>query len=418
MVSGEIIVVGGGAAGMMAAGRAAELGAKVHLLEKTRSLGNKLLISGKGRCNLTNAAQLRQFLANYPAGSKFLQGPLHRFSNDDLIGFFLDLGVETKVERGGRVFPLSERAEAIVEALAEYMRRNGVKVSYAAKAERVEVETSSYGRTTTKGVRLAEGTTLDAQCVIVATGGMSYPGTGSSGDGYRFARDCGHRVQELFPALVPLKISQPWVRDLMGLSLRNVTATLVVDGQPVQSEFGEMSFTHFGVSGPIILTLSRSAAVALRRKAQVSLRINLKPALDDQKIDLRLQRDFAKYSRKHFTNSLSDLLPKGLIPPIVELSAIPGDMPVNQITRAQRQRLAEIITNLELTVVDTLGLPAAIVTAGGVELDEVNPKTMESKLVDGLFFAGEVLDIDGVTGGFNLQAAFSTGRLAAESAVR
>lgn len=412
----DLVVVGGGAAGMMAAGRAAELGARVLLLEKTLSLGNKLRISGKGRCNLTNAVDIREFPQYYPSGGKFLQGALHRFTNWDLVDFFENLGVRTKIERGGRIFPESDQAQAVVEALVAYMHRHGVEIRCRSKVERLSVGPSRDGAGfDIKGVQLADGQQVAARNVLVATGGMSYPGTGSTGDGYKWAGQVGHTVSELFPSLVPLKVAETWVSELMGLSLRNVMATVVVDGVPAASEFGEMSFTHFGVSGPIILTLSRAVAAAVRHRQSVKLLINLKPALDAQQLDQRLQRDFEKYSRKQFKNSLQDLLPKRLIDPIISLSAIAPEKAVNQISRKERHQLAEVLRGLQLTITGTLPMAAAIVTAGGVALDEVNPRTMESKLVRGLFFAGEVLDIDGVTGGYNLQAAFSTGRVAAES---
>ncbi|NLV92656.1 MAG: NAD(P)/FAD-dependent oxidoreductase [Firmicutes bacterium] len=415
MVNADAIVVGGGAAGMMAAGHAARLGAKVLLLEKTDLLGKKLLITGKGRCNITNSRPVSDLLECYPGGAKFLRGPLHRFSNTDVIHFFEDLGVPTKVERGGRVFPCSDRADTVVSALRRFVLTSGAQVQLNAKVVEVLTRAAPAEKPRVYGVKLADGRQLTTNNVVITTGGKSYPGTGSSGDGYELAARLGHCIEELFPALVPLRIQEQWARDLQGLSLRNVTATLLVNGKVVSREFGEMLFTSFGVSGPIILTLSRAAAIALRQGAEVKLRLNLKPALDEKQLDNRLQRDFQKYSRKQLHNGLVDLLPKALIDPVIAEAGIEPNQPVNQITKEQRTRLVDTLTGLEMTVTDTLGLAAAIVTAGGVSLKEVSPQTMESKLVQGLFFAGEVLDIDGVTGGYNLQAAFSTGRVAAES---
>lgn len=410
----DLIVVGGGAAGMMAAGRAAELGAKVILLEKTPSLGNKLRISGKGRCNLTNASDIAEFPAKYPGNGKFLFGALHRFTNWDLIDFFAGLGVETKIERGNRVFPVSDDAETVVDALTRYLEKGKVDVRCRTKVYRILTE-SKEGTLHVKGVEITGKKRLYAEGVLIATGGLSYPGTGSTGDGFRWAAEIGHTVIPPRPALVPLKTREQWVRDLAGLSLKNVTATLVVDGRPVQSEWGEMLFTHFGVSGPIILTLSREAVKALDAQCRVELYINLKPALSEQQLDERLCRDFKRYSRKHFKHGLDDLLPKRLIPIIVALSGIQPDKPVHQITKEERKKLCSLLQAVPLNITDSLGISAAIVTAGGVAVNEINPKTMASKLVRGLYFAGEVIDVDGVTGGYNLQAAFSTARCAAES---
>lgn len=413
----DLIVVGGGAAGMMAAGRAAELGAKVILLEKTPSLGNKLRISGKGRCNLTNASDISDFPEMYPGHGKFLLGALHRFTNWDLVDFFEELGVSTKVERGGRIFPASDRAEAVVDALVRYLASGNVDVRCRTKVRRI-LTGQREGELAVQGVELEDKRLLYSNQVLIATGGLSYPGTGSTGDGFCWAAEVGHTVVPPKPALVPLKVGEVWVKELAGLSLKNVTATLLLDGRAVQSEFGEMLFTHFGVSGPIILTLSREAVRGLASGRKVGLSINLKPALSEQKLDERLQRDFQKYSRKQFKNGLDDLLPKRLIPIVIGLSGIDPEKPVHQVTKEERKKLGSLLQALPLSVTDSLGISAAIVTAGGVATDEIDPRSMESRLVKGLYFAGEIIDVDGVTGGYNLQAAFSTARCAAEAIAR
>lgn len=410
---------------MMAGGRAASLGAEVILLEKKDRPGRKLHISGKGRCNITNTAPAGEMIANFPDQGRFLYGAFSAFSNRDLVEFMKTLGVETKVERGGRVFPVSDRAEEVVEALVAWVRRCGVTLMTDSPVEAVLVAEGDHHpgsdlHRAVQGVRLKSGRTLEGRAAILATGGASYPGTGSTGDGYAIARALGHTVIPIGPSLVPLEIAEDWVRDVQGLALKNVEAALTTDrGEVLGREFGEMLFTHFGVSGPIILTLSREAGRRLRSgSGPLRLRIDLKPALDRETLDDRLQRDFLKYQRKLFKNALDDLLPKSLIPVIVRRSEISPEKPVHQITREERLRLVELLKGLPLTVLRTRSLAEAIVTAGGVCTKEINPKTMESKLVRGLFLAGEVIDVDAYTGGFNLQAAFSTGYVAGTSAVR
>lgn len=413
----QVIVVGGGAAGMMAAGQAAKGGSRVLLLEKKERLGRKIAITGKGRCNLTNEENVTDFISHYPGNGRFLHGILRDFDNVALREFFARYGVETKVERGGRVFPVSDDAEKVVEALAAFLKDKGVEVRSGTAVEEILVENGHV-----KGVRGAGQQQYLAPAVIVCTGGASYPATGSNGDGFKFARKLGHSVITPRPALVPLKTSEEWVKELQGLALRNVEASLWVEGKKKISEFGEMLFTHFGVSGPIILTLSRQAGDSLRDGKQVELRINLKPALSLEQLDTRVQRDFQKYTNKQFKNALDDLLPQSMIPVMIHLSGINPDGVVHQISREERKRLVGLLQELRMTITETLSIETAIVTAGGIDIKEINPKTMASKRVEGLFWAGEVVDVDGITGGYNLQAAFSmgyrAGRSASDSALR
>ena len=400
----QVIVVGGGAAGMMAAGQAAKGGAKVLLLEKKEQLGRKIAISGKGRCNITNEENVSDFISHYPGNGRFLHGILRGFDNVAVREFFARYGVETKVERGGRVFPVSDDAEKVVEALETFLADQGVEIRSGITVEEILVENGQV-----KGVRVPGQKRYLAPAVIVCTGGSSYPATGSSGDGFRFARKLGHRVITPRPALVPLKTAEEWVKELQGLALRNVEGSLWIDGKKQITEFGEMLFTHFGVSGPIILTISRQAGDALRGGQQVELRINLKPALSLEQLDARVQRDFQKYSNKQFKNALADLLPQSMIPVMISLSGINPDGVVHQISREERKRLVRLLQELPLTITETLSIETAIVTAGGVDVKEINPKTMASKSVEGLYWAGEVVDVDGITGGYNLQAAFAMG---------
>ncbi|MHB1652277.1 MAG: BaiN/RdsA family NAD(P)/FAD-dependent oxidoreductase [Desulfitobacteriaceae bacterium] len=409
----RLIVIGGGAAGMMAAGQAALGGAQVLLLEKKERLGRKIAISGKGRCNITNAENISDFISCYPGNGRFLQGILREFDNVHLRSFLADYGVETKVERGGRVFPVSDDAETVVQALEKFLTHSGVEIRLG---ETVEQLMTSDGEV--KGVKLRAGNSYPAAACIITTGGASYPGSGSTGDGYRLARDVGHKVIQPRPALVPLRTEEEWVKEVQGLPLRNVEASLWIGGRKADAEFGEMLFTHFGVSGPIILTLSRQAGLALSRKEKITLQINLKPALSSEQLDSRLQRDFQEFSNKQFKNSLNSLLPKNLIPVIIRLSQIDPDKAAHQVTREERKRLGGLLQALPLTITETLPLAAAIVTAGGVDVKEVDPKTMASKLLKGLYWAGEVLDVDGVTGGYNLQAAFAMGYRAGRAASR
>ncbi len=408
----RIIVVGGGAAGMMAALSAQKAGAAVLLLEKNRNLGRKLAITGKGRCNLTNMAPIEDFLQHIPGNGRFMNSALRAFSNQDTVEFFESLGVPLKTERGQRVFPQSDRAADIVQALRQALLAVGVELRLGMKAEAITAEAGHVA-----GVRTA-GSFLPADAVILATGGLSYPATGSTGDGYRFARELGHEVTPLSPSLVSLRTQEGWPARLSGLSLRNVRASLYRGKKLLGEEFGEMLFTHEGVSGPIILTLSRAAAAALAKDGGEPLQLFLdwKPALSPEQLDARLQRDLEKFSRRHFANSLTELLPSSAIPVFVSLSGIPPEKPAHQISRAERLRLGELLKKMPLTVTALGPYEEAIITAGGVKVSEVDPKSMQSRLLPGLFFAGEVLDVDGLTGGFNLQIAFSTGWAAGKAA--
>lgn len=406
----NVIVVGGGPAGMMAAGQAALAGASVTLLERNDRLGKKLAITGKGRGNVTNTADTEEIIAQFPDTGPFLYGALYRFTNQDVIRFFHDLGVPTVVERGGRVFPASQKAADLVSAMERFISRFGVRVQKGRRATSVLVENGSVA-----GVACGNES-YAADAVVICTGGASYPATGSTGDGYTLAARLGHTIVTPRPALVPLETEEDWPRRLTGLSLKNVRVRLTVDGREKGDEFGEMLFTHYGVSGPVILTMSREAVNALRQERKPVVHINLKPALAPEKLDARLLRDFEKHARKQFGNSLADLLPQRLIEVVTELSGIPPELPVHQVSRRQRQDLAALLTDMKVTIRGVRPLSEAIVTAGGVATKEIDPTTMESKLVGGLFFAGEVIDVDGNTGGYNLQAAFSTGFLAGISA--
>ncbi len=402
----KVVIVGGGAAGLFAAGVAAARGHEVLLLEKTETPGKKIRISGKGRCNLTNTADLPSFVASYPGNGRFLYGALSRFTNQDLLEFFKKIGVETKKERGGRVFPLSDDANEVADALISYAKAQGVKILH-----KTRVVSLLCDRDSVQGVVTEEGKRFLASCVLLSTGGASYPGTGSTGDGYTLAKEVGHSIVPLRPSMVPLCTQETWVQDLQGLALKNVELRIRVSHKEY-SQFGEMLFTHFGISGPIVLTLSDH----IREKdCPVTATIDLKPALDSVQLDKRIQEDLSEAGKKQMVNSLKGLLPKALIPVVLAQSGIREETLAHQLTKEEKKRLRETLKGLSLTITKTLPIAAAIVTAGGVMVKEVNPRTMESKRVLGLFFAGEVLDIHGVTGGYNLQAAFSTGVLAARS---
>lgn len=400
----KVVVIGGGPAGMLAAGMAAERGLQVTLIEKNEKLGKKLFITGKGRCNVTNASDPEELIANTPGNPYFMYSGFYSFGSDALMSFIEGLGVPLKVERGRRVFPVSDKSSDIVRALDRYVHKSGVKIMLKTVVKAVLV---NEGRVT--GVDLGKNV-LECDSIIVATGGLSYPVTGSTGDGYRFAKACGHNVTSLYPSLVPLKVKEKWVSELMGLSLRNINLVCTVAGEEIYSGFGELLFTHFGVSGPLILSLSRFINDKLNKQPVITL--DLKPALNDKELDLRLLKDFTLYANKDFRNALSDLLPQKLIPVIIKLSGIDPYKKVNSVTKAERAVLLKFIKGLQLTVTDTTGYGEAVVTRGGVDVDEIDPSTMESKITKGLFFAGEVIDVDAFTGGYNLQIAFSTGYLA------
>ncbi len=407
----KVIVIGGGAAGLMAAGTAAMEGADVTVFEKNDRPGRKLLITGKGRCNITNEADIDTFIKNFPETGRFLYSALYTFSNWQVIDFFRKYGVLTQIERGGRIFPESGAAKDVVDALVKYTKESGAKYYFKQAVKGIVVEAGQV-----IGVRTKEGSFHAANKVILATGGLSYPGTGSSGDGYEMARKLGHTIQSLLPSLVPLVTKETWINQLQGLSLRNVKLTFYQQDKMIGEDFGEMLFTDYGLTGPIVLSLSRTV-VPLLAEGEVVGSLDLKPALSEEKLDERIQRDFAKYSRKDFKNSLNDLLPRLLIPVIIQLVEISEEKKIHQITAEERGRLVHLLKNLTFTVVDHRGFREAIVTRGGVDTREINPGTMESKLVKGLYFAGEVIDLDAYTGGFNLQAAFSTGYLAGISVV-
>ena len=405
----RIVVIGGGAAGLMAAVIAGREGAKVTLLEKMNYVGKKMGITGKGRCNITNACDMSDFIKNTPGNGKFLYGAYERFTNEDLLQLLHDAGLETKVERGGRVFPASDSALDVRNTFMKLMKHYGVDVHLEEPVKKLLIDNGVV-----TGV-VTDKETYHADAVVIATGGKSYPATGSTGDGYILAAQVGHTITDIRPSLVPIVTEESWVKDLMGLSLRNVELSVVAKNKVQAKMFGEMMFTHFGITGPIVLSLSHTVGKLMRKKniGTIGLDINLKPALSPETLDKRLQKDFELYSKKQLINGMKDLLPSRLIPLIIELAGIDPQKPINQISKEERQQIGYMLQHMPLTVKGLRPVEEAIVTAGGISLKEFNPKTMESKLVKGLYGAGEVLDIDAFTGGYNLQAAFSTGYVAA-----
>ena len=410
----RIIVIGAGPAGMMAAIKAAETSesmggtAEVLLLEKMKKPGRKMMITGKGRCNITNAADVPEIIKNIQGNGRFLFSSMKAFDNRAVIDFFEEQGVATKVERGQRVFPVSDKAQDVVDAMVSRLHELGVKLETDAAVKDILTEEGKA-----RGVRLKSGAIYKSDAVILAVGGASYPGTGSSGDGYAMAEALGHDVVPVRPSLVPLTVEEEWVKDVQGLSLRNVRAELLVDGKAELSLFGEMMFTHYGVTGPVILSMSRTASGYLMEGSHfLELSLNLKPALSEEKLEARLQRDFEKYQRKELKNGLVDLLPHKLIEPVLDAAYLPSDKPVHQVTVEERRWLVHTLQHLVLTIAGTRPLAEAIVTVGGISVKEIEPRTMESKLVKGLYLAGEVVDVDAFTGGYNLQAAFSMGAAA------
>ena len=403
----DAVVIGGGAAGTLCAALAAGRGLDVVLLEPNRMLGRKLRITGKGRCNVTNDCDARQFISAIPGDGRFLQSAIHKFGTLDTKALFEGLGVALKTERGNRVFPESDRADDIADALTKLARENGVRV-LRERATRILTDEAGAVRAVASG-----GGEIECEAAVICTGGLSYPGTGSSGDGYRMARELGHTIRPCRPSLVPLESPDAWCREMQGFSLRNVELSAYEDEKLIYKALGEMLFTHFGVSGPLVL----SASAHMRRfgECRYRLSIDLKPGLDEKKLDARLLRDFEKYSNREFRNSLGDLAGRAMIPVLVELSGIPGDTRTNSVTRQQRAALAQLLKHFPVSLSGPRPIAEAIVTSGGVATTEVNPRTMESKLVPGLYFAGEVLDLDAYTGGYNLQIAWSTAFVAANS---
>ncbi len=402
----NVIVIGGGAAGMMAAITAVSQGHNVTLFEKNEKLGKKLFITGKGRCNFTNAGDAEDIFNSVVTNKKFLYSAFNGFSNYDTMGFFGELGLDFKVERGNRVFPSSDHSSDVIGALSRRMKQLGVKVELNTQVDEVIANNGGFS-----AVKVTDAynkkRTVSADKLIIATGGNSYQSTGSTGDGYRFAKSLGHEVTPILPALVPFIVKEEWERDLQGLSLKNVNVTIYDDKKIVYSDFGEMLFTHFGVSGPTVLSASSYAAKIIKNRP-LKLVIDLKPALDEQQLDERILRDFEEFKNKSFKNSLDKLLPKKLIPVIVELSKIEPDKKIHDITKQERMTLVKLIKNLTLTLTGLRGFNEAIITQGGVSVKQINPTTMESKLVKNVYFVGEVIDVDAVTGGFNLQIAWST----------
>lgn len=400
----DVIVIGGGPAGLICAGTAARRGKKVLVAEKMERPARKILVTGKGRCNVTNNCDSDRFFAAVRNGGRFLQSAYSAFSAQDAMALVEGLGVPLKTERGDRVFPVSERAMDIADALVKYAKTGGAVI------RRHEIEALWIEEEGLRGVVTADGERLEAGSVVVATGGLSYPGTGSTGDGYRLAEQAGHVLIPARASLIPIETAEPWCKDLMGLSLKNVELRVLDENKgkkkPVFREQGEMLFTHFGVSGPLVLSASAHMAGEISR---YRLEIDLKPALTPEQLDARLQRDFGENSNRDFSNSLGKLLPSALIPVVAGLSGIPADRKCNQITKEQRRSFAALLGALPLTPKAFRPIEEAVITAGGVKLSEVSPKTMESKLLPGLHFAGEVLDLDAYTGGFNLQIAYSTG---------
>ncbi|MBQ2833925.1 MAG: NAD(P)/FAD-dependent oxidoreductase [Clostridia bacterium] len=403
----DVIVVGGGAAGMMAALQAAWAGAKVLLLEKNEKLGKKIYITGKGRCNVTNVADTEDFFRQVPRNAKFLNAAVRQFDHDDVTSLLSMLGTETKVERGGRVFPVSDKASDVTRAFARGMKDAGVQVELNTAVSHIRKEEGGFA------VDLAQGGTLHAKAVVVATGGMSYPSTGSTGDGYAFARENGHTVTPLSGSLVGLTMDEKWPTLLQGLSLKNVRVCAQMGKKKIYDELGEMLFTHFGVSGPLIIELSSHMPEDF---SSVSVTLDMKPGLTAEQVDQRLQREFAENVRKQLSSVLVTLMPARMGPVFASLCSLSPEQPINQITREQRMVIGRMLKALPLHVVGTRPISEAIVTRGGVAVREIAPGTMMSKAAEGLFFAGEVLDVDAHTGGFNLQIAFSTGALAGRSA--
>lgn len=404
----HVIVVGGGAAGMFAAIAAAKNGHQVTLYEKNEKLGKKIFITGKGRCNITNAADMEELFDAVVTNSKFLYSSFYGYTNQNVIDFFEDAGVPVKIERGNRVFPISDHSSDVIRALEREMKKVGVKVCLNTEVKSVEAEKGKFDK-----VVLKDTTTQTADACIVATGGLSYRSTGSTGDGFRFAENVGHKVTQCFPSLVPMETKEPWICELQGLSLRNVEAKILDGKKELCKDFGEMLFTHFGVSGPLIISASSYVGKKFMdkngQKKELTLEIDLKPALTEEQLDQRVLRDFEENHNRQFKNAITKLFPTKLIPVMLELSGIDPEKKVNSIEKEERKQFVHLIKHFRMTLTGLRDYPEAIITKGGVNVKEIDPGTMESKLVKGLYFAGEVLDLDALTGGFNLQIAWSTG---------
>lgn len=403
----KVLVIGGGAAGMMAAVVAAKNHHEVLLFDKNEKLGKKLFITGKGRCNITNACDMDTLFDHIVTNSKFLYSAFYTFSNLDTIDFFEEMGLKTKIERGNRVFPESDKSSDVIGALQAELKRLGVKVHYHAEVTELVIKDKKV-----KGIRIKDDkTVVTGDKIIVATGGLSYKTTGSTGDGYKFARDIGHLVTDTYPSLVPFNIKEQFIKELQGLSLKNIRISITSKNKEIFNDFGEMLFTHFGVSGPLILSAS-SYIIPYMKNKDVKLKIDLKPALTQDQLDARIIRDFDEFKNKQFKNSLDNLLPKKLIPIIIALSEINPEKKTNFITKEERTTLVNTIKGMDLSISSLREYNEAVITKGGISVKEINPATMESKLISGVYFIGEVLDLDGLTGGFNLQIAWSTGYLA------
>ena len=402
----NVIVIGGGASGMIAAIAAKQNGNKVTILEKNEKLGKKLFITGKGRCNLTNASDVETHMNNLMSNKKFMYSAYNAFGPDEIVSLLEDAGIKTKIERGNRVFPISDKSSDVIKGLKTKLDELDVEIILNCEVKTVLKENDLFKLKTDRGL-------FECDSLIVATGGVSYKSTGSTGDGYLFAKQYGHNVTDTYPSLVPFNIKEKSCKKLQGLSLKNVTLKLTLDDKVIYNDMGEMLFTHFGVSGPLVL--SASSFVADKPNEQYMISIDLKPALDFDSLDKRVLRDFEKYKNKNFNNSLNDLLPKKLIPIIIRISGIDEYKKVNEVTKEERHKLVNLFKNFELSVESLRGYDEAIITKGGVDVKDINPKTMESKIVTGLYFVGEVLDLDSLTGGFNLQIAWSTGYLAGSS---
>ena len=405
-MSKKVIVIGGGAAGCMAAYMAAKNGHSVTLFEKNEKIGKKIFITGKGRCNVTNACDITDFFENIPTNSKFLYSAVYSFTNQDVMDFFVKAGCPLKVERGERVFPVSDHSSDVIAALRRQLTEVNVEVKLDTEVKELIIEEEGV-----TGVLLTDGRTIKAQAVVVATGGFSYQTTGSTGDGYKWAQECDHKIVDPCPALVPLETKEDWTKSLQGLSLKNVSLCFKNGKKVLYEGFGEMMFTHFGITGPLVL----SASSYLKNPSGTAAFLDLKPALTLEQLDKRLLREFDENKNKQFKNSIGSLFPAKMVPVMLSLSGIHPDKKVNEISREERRAFAELIKEVPMTITGTRDFKEAIITRGGVSVKDVNPSTMESKKIKNLYFAGEVLDTDGLTGGFNLQIAWSTGALAGNS---